>query len=464
MTGVTAAPRAAAWRAVVRRARRRHATRTVGQVFTDLYILAWTVLVYGGVLVSVAVRRHRALMVAGSLPPEHQWIAVGVVLVLAGLTWQGVRTVGPMLASAAEQSWGLSAPIGRADWLMPRFLWLLTIGAGVGALIGAAAALLTLGGSLVLAAILGAALVLAEVTWAVRAQRVTGGSRGPGAAGAALLLLGAAAIGLGVAAHGGGVALPRITVRWLVPGALGLAVLAAWGGSAARRTLGRLDRVALGAGADVAGAATAAFVWLDRTLLTNVLEARRWRRVGRVRSRPFAFRAVGRVGALLQAELRRSLRRPTALATWAMLVLAEYAMGIVAPGWTGAAAVIGAYVAGGGFAAGLRTISGSPGLRRMLGGTDRGLSLTHLIVPAAAAAAWWIATWPVRPHFGIAELGVFAGIVLAIYRGASRPPMEYDGGIVETPIGLVPVGLLMQLARGPDVLGLVLIGQALINR
>ena len=147
-----------------------------------------------------------------------------------------------------------------------------------------------------------------------------------------------------------------------------------------------------------------------------------------------------------------------------MLVLAEYALGIVAPGWTGAAAVIGAYIAGGGFAAGLRTISVSPGLRRMLGGTDRGLSLTHLVVPAAAAVVWWIATWSVRPHFGMAELGVLAGIVLAIYRSASRAPMKYDGGIVETPFGLIPVGLLIQLARGPDVLALVLVGQFLLMR
>ena len=50
-------PRARAWRTRVRRARRRHRDRSLGDTLTDLYMLWWLVVVYGGAFVST-VREH----------------------------------------------------------------------------------------------------------------------------------------------------------------------------------------------------------------------------------------------------------------------------------------------------------------------------------------------------------------------------------------------------------------------
>jgi hypothetical protein len=51
------------------------------------------------------------------------------------------------------------------------------------------------------------------------------------------------------------------------------------------------------------------------------------------------------------------------------------------------------------------------------------------------------------------------GVLGAVYRTATRKPMSYDGGIADSPFGPVPVNLLRQTVRGPDVVAvLVLIG------
>lgn len=77
-------------------------------------------------------------------------------------------------------------------------------------------------------------------------------------------------------------------------------------GSGAAR-LGRLDRHAVSSGTGLFVATQVAVTMIDPTILTGVLEERRWRRIGRVRSRPFA--GAGPV-ALLRADLRRVVPHP----------------------------------------------------------------------------------------------------------------------------------------------------------
>jgi hypothetical protein len=228
------------------------------------------------------------------------------------------------------------------------------------------------------------------------------------------------------------------------------------------RALPRVDRATLTTGAQFATAAVSAALWMDPSMLAGVLESRRWRGIGRVRSRRFL--PGGRWWVLLQAEVRRLYRHPSAIVTWSALALVQYAVAVALPPAAGVAHVVGAYLAANRLAGGLRALSGAPGLRRALGGGDMELRLVHLAVPAVGAALWWLITAPVGgAHLGAGEILLVAGVVGAVYRAATRPPMAYGGAVVETPFGLIPVDLLRQLTRGPDVLAVLVIAQSLLT-
>ncbi len=437
-------------------------------------MLLWVLVVYGGALVSVVREHLRTPVGVPGVAVERLWIASAVLLAGAGLTWRGLRAVGPIVASPSEQSWGVATPMDRRRWLLPRFLILLLAGLLGGAAAAGLVVVLGMQGHGFRAALIaGGVWGLGSVAAAVAAQ-ASARPRGHGRrrrrvalAGPVLTLAGAAAAGAVVAAHYGGRLLPRPPAA-LVPGLVAMgAVFATVALAAAILALRRIDRAALGAGADIAAAALSATAWTDPTLLTRVLEVRRWRRVGRVRSRHFLPAVPGlspRVWALLQGDARRVARRPMSLVVWAALGLAQYAIAVVAPPVAGVAHVIAAYVAAGRLTSGLRTVAGSAGLRRSIGGGEAELRLVHLVVPAVGTALWWVLTWPAGgPPLGSAEVFLVLGIVAAAYRSATRPPMRYGASTMDSPVGLFPTDLLLQIARGPDLLGVVLIVRLILR-
>lgn len=456
-------PPARAWRKRLRSTRRKHHDRTLGDVLTDIYIMLWVFGVYGGIL-GVALRNHlrEASAIVG---PGRQayWIGMAVLFAAAGLVWLGARSMGPLLATAAEQTWGVSTPVDRRRWLTPRF-GALVLSAGVLATVMALVAELLAGhiDTLGWACLAGSAYGVLLAASVIAVQGDAPGSRWLRPGGWVLLGMGTlTALGV-VAAHYAGMALPRpvmpsAAVLALV--GLPLAVLAV---STAVRTLPHMDRARLSAGVDVAAATLSATVWLDPSLLSGVLEVRRWRHVGRVRSRGFKLGRYGRRGVLLQAELRRQLRRPGALGVWAAMALALYAVALVVPAAVGAVRILFAYVAAGRFMGGLRTLARSPGLRRALGGSETEQRLVHLFLPAVGTVLWWILTAPAGGvHLNVLELVMVAGVVGAAYRAATRPPLSYGGAVIETPIGLVPLELILQMMRGLDVLSVVFILHAI---
>lgn len=456
-------PGVAAWRARLRRARRAHHARSLGDVLTDLYMLLWLVVVYGGALVSV-VRRHLQ-MSAVQVSAEPYWIAAAAILAAGGLLWQGLRALGPLLASPAEQAWALSTPMDRRGWLLPRFVALVLAGALAGALVLFVGAVAFHDHAVGWAALVGAVYGLAPAAATVTAQGVRPGRRWPGLVGAVTMGTGAAGTLLVVGVHYTGGQLPPLPLPFSPLAVLVGLPLAGAAIALALRTLPRLDRSRLGAGAQLAAAATTAAIGLDPRMLTAILEVRRWRRIGQVHSRPFLTTLRGRAWVLLQAELRRLARRPGSLIVWGALALAQYALAVVAPSVAGVARLFGAYLAAGRLAAGLRTVARSPGLRRSLGGDEKTIRLVHLVVPALGAVLWWAVTWPAAgPHLGTVELLLLAGIVAAAYRAATRPPLSYSGAVWETPFGLFPVELLLQLARGPDLLGAVIVLHVILAR
>jgi hypothetical protein len=192
---------------------------------------------------------------------------------------------------------------------------------------------------------------------------------------------------------------------------------------------------------------------LDSSLFVNVLEARRWRRVGSVRSRAFHGWRRAPWLVLLEAELRRLLRRPDAVVVWGALALAHYALAIAAPGPGRFLRPVLAYVAANRFTAALRTVSRSPGLSRGLAVSESVLRVLHMVVPGLAVALWWAATAPAGGGVpGRLDAALVVGVIGSVYRAASRPPMSYEGAVIETPFGLLPLDMVRQIVRGPDLL------------
>jgi hypothetical protein len=126
---------------------------------------------------------------------------------------------------------------------------------------------------------------------------------------------------------------------------------------------------------------------------------------------------------------------------------------------------LGVYFAGVPFASSLARLCAVPGLRRWLGCSDIALRLASAGAVAVCAAVWvgLVAVCAV-PMTAAAWLAALLAVG-AVVRTASRPALDYGNiGVAATPDGnLIPVGLLLQLAHGPELLvvGLLVIGAGL---
>jgi hypothetical protein len=126
---------------------------------------------------------------------------------------------------------------------------------------------------------------------------------------------------------------------------------------------------------------------------------------------------------------------------------------------------VGGYLAAVPFAAPLAQLSGMPGLRRWLGCTDQTLRLATAAVVAVVVVVWGCLA--VALGVPASAPAVLAAVVAvgAVVRTVTRPALDYGNvGVASTPDGnLVPVGLILQLVHGPEllVIGLVVAGSGL---
>ncbi|MFC0004563.1 DUF6297 family protein [Micromonospora siamensis] len=459
------APRAGQVRARLRRARRRHHDTSLGDVLTDVYVVVLFVAMYGWFALTGIRRYLDSPAGAPGDPGERYWIAVAAALAATGLAWRLLRAAGPLLVTPAAQSWLFSAPVDRAALLLPRAAALAgTTALGAGLLgLGAAVA----GGpdrpiDLLWSALAGAACGTLAVAGAVVAQAAPRDPRWArlvdrvllGSAGAVALLV--------VAGHLLDRPVPPLSLALTAAVAVVGVPVAGWAVRWAYRALGGVDRASLISGGQFAGAATSAAVLLDPSMIEDLVQSRRWRAIGRVPGRP--LRRGGRFAVLVRAEARRLRRHPSALPVWAALLLAMYAAAVALPASAGSWQVVLGYLAVDRLTGGLRTISRSAGLRRTLGGSDTELRLAHVVLPAVGALVWYAATLPVvRPTVGPVDGLLLAGIVAAAYRSATRPPMRYDGPIVDTPFAMIPVDLVRRVVRGPDLVAVLVLVQLLLT-
>jgi hypothetical protein len=441
----------------LRRARRAHSDRTIGELLTDVYIVAFLVVLYGG-SGAVLLRRHIGRTAGGpvGLATTREWLVLALLVLLGILVWRGLRALGPLITTPAVQTWCLSTPIDRSQWLRTSLIGVL-IGAGIaGGLIGAVGAWLGLNASVWWAALIGAGAGVAVGALSVVAQARQGGRERRGRISDIALILATVLVTAAVVTR-----VTHITVGPpAIPGwalAAVAVVVAVFAVRQALRSLGQVNRAALIGGAQLAGAAASAVIMLDPSLFAGLVEARRWRLVGRVHSRRWI--PGGRLFVLLQADIVRQWRRKSGIVAWAALILAPYAVGVFAPAWVGSTRIIAGYLAAERLAAGLRVVARSASLRRQLGGSNGDLKLIHMAVPTLGLILWWLATLGAGapPSSPLLAALLVIGSAGAVYRTSTRKPMEYDTGTANTPLGPIPTTLLRRLLAGPDLVAILVL-------
>lgn len=381
---------------------------------------------------------------AASWNPGWAWV-VGAAVLVAGIAV--ARALGPLTASAERAFWLLSTPVDRASMLRPGVVTVFAAGAGAGAAGGRLAAFAgTVEQWLPLTAC-GAVIGLGIAALALLVQaRVLPTRTLP-----AVQILTAALGGAVAAVCAIGTVVP-VLVTWLPVMVAALPALAMC--CAALLRCGRITAAELNERAAIAVAARTSLVGLDPTLVVGVHDAAAWKRVAARRSRALP---PGRTRALVRADLLRNLRRPSPFAATAVAVCAAWALGTttqpVVAGWVQLSAVYAATLV---FSTGLRDLASKPDLRAMLGAADRALYRPLMVVPACAAAAVTAVTAPATGWSPSVSAIVAAGACVAVYRLRTRPATAYDGLVLETAVGQVPVDLIRQWMRGPD--GLVAAG------
>lgn len=382
------------------------------------------------------------------------WTLLTLSLVVAGLLLKVLLAFGPLFAGQDRVFWIVSSPVARSALLLPRLLVLL----GLGALLGAAWAAVVLGivgadglsagpfaaGAAAGCALVGFSVVLQQVL--VRPQRAQPWL-------SALVLLAALALLVGLVDPATARAL-RTPLRHLDPdlalaGAVVLAVAAVLGALGALR---RVGRAALSAGFALASAVAVSVSWLELGLLGAILVERRARARGRVRSARLRGPALR---LLVWTDVLRVLRARNAVLVWVALLPLPLLAGL-AGGTTLVPGVhlVAAFLATDRLAGGLKFVCRSPAMRRVLGLPVAELRLAHLVLPAVGALSWCAVSVPITPGVSLLNGVVSAvGSVAVVYRIATRPPIDFNVATVDFgAFGPTPVGLIIQLSRGPALL------------
>ena len=466
-----AIPTSRSLRQWMRTTRRQHADRSFWEIFEDIYLVVFTLLMAGATGGNVV--RHLNSNAAGcSSLGCHQltsWFPWIVVPLLLATTLRVLLAVGPVSASRATGFWLLATPVSRASLLRPAYRLVIATVAVIGMIVGALSWAL-IGAPVAevfdAAVLIGAALVCAAVAtvWAQQTVRRTWWTLR--VADVLLLLAVVPALVLALRPTPGrnvqtaDVVLTFAEVQevggnggqFLLLSAVAVVVCLALA-LFMSRTLDRLGRISVIAGGELLAGLAGAASSLDISMLGDVIAGRHWRLKGRVRS----HRGRGANGAaIVQREFRRILRWPRRLAVAFGLLVVPYAVHgagfhVLVP----IAAAIAGFIAVRPLLDGLRTACRSTGLVRALGWDLRELRAVMAVVPAGVTILWAACAYPAIGS-AASTFAVAAGILTGTVRQASARPPSYAGPLVTSPMGAIPPGLFSQPARGFDLLVLCL--------
>ncbi|MFN8138060.1 MAG: DUF6297 family protein [Propionicimonas sp.] len=449
------------------------ATRTIGQVIQDSYVMLFSVVMIGAMATSVVLRAQGSLVgcdtescVSGRLllPTATLFACWALALGLA-------RLFGPVLASAAEGSWLMDAPISRRRLLRGRLVPPLALSFGIAGLatglVGALSGLtwLQVLGWAAAAAAGSAALVAFAASEQPRERVVVTKALqavfGAAALGVLLVVVSVAAGWLpgSVVSEAGGAA-------WALAGVAAAALVALV--VLLRLAVSRLEqirRARLVSGGSLVSGMQGAMFALDFGLIRDILVERRMAEKGHVR--PTRGAGLGLM-ALVWRDVERLKRNPSAFLGLAMSLLVPYAadalrMSQLNPLISGLALVAGLVP----FLGSLRVLTRTGGLARSFPFKTAQLRTASMAVPAVLALLWGLAATPafigiastgadrsVTNGLGVALITALAGLFGAV-RWVTAKKVDYQTPMMATASGALPPGLIFNLFRGLDMVLLV---------
>jgi len=418
--------------------------------------------VFGGIGYELAAGRlgQDVTSAAGaSSPVATVWALVCLstiaVLVLAKVLF----AFGPIFAGPSQLSWIVSSPVDRRGLLLDKLVVLIAAGLMVGAvwpilLLGLTGPIIELSMEpFAGAAAIGVALVSVSVV--VQRSRLGVGLVQKCLSGAIALTVLALLAGIMIEL-GGGSTRPGepLAFHGSLAGivVVGAAIAASAGLIGAVCSLGRIRRDSLGAGSELASATAVSITFFEFALLGSIMLERRARLIGRVRS--MRLRGSPMI-VLVRVDLLRVLRNHNALLVWVALIPLPVVAGLgSAANLVPALHLVVAFLATDRLAGGLRFVCRSASLRRQLALSITTLHLAHLVIPALGALLWCAVTVLLTPGVSMANGALSAiGAVAVVYRIATRPPIDYGAMAYDFGLfGPTPVGLVLQLSRGPALL------------
>jgi uncharacterized protein DUF6297 len=464
MTSIPAGePSVAAVRSFLGRRRRRR--------WFDWYAAAFTVVLAGVLFSDVLADPFRRLAgspgSAGGSAPAQAVAGAALVLAAAGGLLALAQAFGPLAMSPADASWLLLTPLDRRGVLRRPTVTVAVLAALAGGLLGVLA--LAMVGPylrhgahgvpwswLVLAAVSGAALVLAGVLGEVLAQPrerrpswllaacavVSGAASAVAVTGERWTALSrAVTTGLAdVSARAADTTAAAVTAV-TIAAAAGLALLV-W------RTLPRFPARVLRDGSVRAGRIVMAATFANVALLTWIAEDSHWR--GRMlpsRRWPRLPPAL----VLAWADWRRLARRPAVLAALTGSTLAPAVIGVALAGQarglaTAVVLLAGAIAAAVQGTAATRRDTNDPTLRRLLGVRPEAALAARSVLPALLAAAWLTLAFVLLVSAGVLAgwwwplLGPLAGpgVAAAALRIARTAPIDPREEAPDTPVSAPP--------------------------
>ncbi|NLT30124.1 MAG: ABC transporter permease [Propionibacterium sp.] len=447
------------------------ATRRLSEALSDGYVAVFSLLVVGAMLVNAVISAQRLVSACETAQclSARALVPIATLLAALALALAVSRLFGPVVASAAEGFWLMSAPIRRGRLLGGRLVTVLVA---------------TFFGSAALSALL--ALASGSDWWSVGLWAL-----GTGLGATAMVAIAAAEQGLdrrtptrvAVAVFGAAtvavlLALVAQSVGWLHLGLtpdlthrIGLAV--AVGGFVALvvgvvfawRRLNRIRRVRLTSGGALVAGLSGAMSALDLGLARDILIERAAIERGHVRS--VRGGPTGRK-VLTDRARKQLLRHPQRLIGVAVSVVVPHA--ISALGLPVLAPVVGAlalFIALVPTLGELRVLTRTNGLARTLPLTTAQQRMALMIVPAVLAGIWAVLTVPAFADWGgvarghnwfdavqVAVLTAAAGLLGAV-RWVVAKPINWNAPMVATASGALPSGMLTYVVRGVDMVVLI---------
>lgn len=458
-----------ALRGLMRDWRRGRATRHLWDVIQDGYVAVLAVVMIGAMIFSVVWRAQgiAAECTTATCQTGRTLLPWAALFGTLAATLAVARLFGPIVASAAEGFWLMDAPVRRSRFLSGRLVAVILLSAVVSALFGGLVAALT--GSPAPEALMWAAasaLGTAGLTafsaaeqgadrhWTVRGLTWLAGTLGL----AALMAVVAVAAGWVTL---GGIDLSLGAQLAGIVAAVGLVLLVLCAILAFVRLDGMRRARMLSGGSLVTGMQGAMFA-MDIGLMRDILVERDARERGHVT--PTRGRGLG-VYALVWRDFQRLLRFPRSLLLLVVGLVVPYAVGALGLGsfspFISGMVLMTALIP---LLGSLRVLSRTKGLARAFPFSTGDIRRAVMVVPAVMALIWSALAAPAfaglgsgMQHMPLVDAIVHAALtgvagLLAAVRWVTAKPADYGAPMMQTGMGAMPPGLMLNLFRGIDVM------------